>query len=167
MASFDYVCRHRSNNLTAVLIAIPRRFQFHELAIPSCIWSYTSNDVLSNERLHRICCYRYVVFVRPLLEALQKLQLPYEESLSLIRLTSIEADLQVSVQAWMGTGLIKVKQRTHRSVLREIVSAMNEYFRMSSVPTNIMPCVFFLVIGGLMVIFTVSMLLRPKHLLIN
>ena len=97
-------------------------------------------------------------FREALLGAFQKLQLPYEESLSLIRLTSIEADLQVSVQAWMGTGLIKVKQRTHRSVLREIVSAMNEYFRMSSVPTNIMPCVFFLVIGGLMVIFTVSML---------
>ena len=80
-------------------------------------------------------------FREALLEALQKLQLPYEESLSLIRLTSIEADLQVSVQGWLGTGLIKVKQRAHRSVLREIVNAMNEYFRMSSVPTNMITCV--------------------------
>ena len=87
-----------------------------------------------------------------------KLQLPYEESLSLIRLTSIEADLQVSVQGWLGTGLIKVKQRAHRSVLREIVNAMNEYFRISSVPTNMITCVCSVVIGGFMVIFTVSML---------
>ena len=61
-------------------------------------------------------------FREALLEALQKLQLPYEESVSLIRLTSIDADLQVSVQGWMGTGLIKVKQRAHRTVLRKIVS---------------------------------------------
>ena len=97
-------------------------------------------------------------FREALVEALQKLQLPYEESLSLIRLTSIEADLQVSVQAWRGTGLIKVKQRAHRSVLREIVNAMNEYFRMSSVPTNMIPCVFSVIIGVFMVISTVSML---------
>ena len=97
-------------------------------------------------------------FREALLEVLQKLQLPYEESLSLIRLTSIEADLQVSVQGWLGTGLIKVKQRAHRSVLREIVNAMNEYFRISSVPTNMITCVCSVVIGGFMVIFTVSML---------
>ena len=93
-----------------------------------------------------------------LLEALQKLQLPYEESLSLIRLTSIEADLQVSVQAWMGTGLIKVKQRAHRAVLREIVNAMNEHFRISSVPTNMITCVFLLVMGVFAIILGVGML---------
>ena len=97
-------------------------------------------------------------FREALIEALQKLQLPYEESLSLIRLTSIEADLQVSVQGWMGTGLIKVKQRAHGSVLREIVNVMNEHFRMSSVSTNMIPCIFSVVIGVFMVIFVISML---------
>ena len=97
-------------------------------------------------------------FREALVEALQKLQLPYEESVSLVRLTSIEADLQVSVQAWMGTGLIKMKQRTHRSVLKEIIKAMNEHFRMSSVSTNMIPCIFFVIIGVFMVIFAVSML---------
>ena len=97
-------------------------------------------------------------FREALVKALQKLQLPYEESLSLIRLTSIEADLQVSVQGWMGTGLIKVKQRAHRTVLREIVKAMNEHFRMSAVSTNMISCVFSVVIGGFMVIYVVNML---------
>ena len=97
-------------------------------------------------------------FREALIEALQRLQLPYEESVSLIRLTSIEADLQVSVQGWMGTGLIKIKQRAHRSVLKEIVNAMNEHFRISSVPTNMITCVFLLVMGIFMVIFAVSML---------
>ena len=97
-------------------------------------------------------------FREALIEALRRLELPYEESLSLIRLTSIEADLQVSVHAWVGTGIIKVKQRTHRSVLGEIVNTMNEHFRISSLPTNMITCVFLLVMGGFMVIFAVGML---------
>ncbi len=97
-------------------------------------------------------------FREALIEVLQKLQLPYEESLSLIRLTSIEADLQVSVQGWMGTGFIKIKQRAHGSVLKEIANEMNEHFRISSVPTNMITCVFLLVMGVFMVIFAVSLL---------
>ncbi len=101
-------------------------------------------------------------FREALIEVLQKLQLPYEESLSLIRLTSIEADLQVSVQGWMGTGQIKVKQRTHSSVLREIVKAMNDHFRVSSVPTNMITCIFLLIMGGFMVMFAIGILFIPN-----
>jgi len=74
-----------------------------------------------------------------------------------MRLTSIEADLQVVVQSWTGTALIKVKQRTHRSALREIVNTMNEYFRTSSVSTNMIPCIFFLVMGIFEVLFAIAM----------
>jgi hypothetical protein len=97
-------------------------------------------------------------FREALLAALQKLQFPYEESLSVIRLTSIEADLQVSVQSWMGTGIIKVKQRAHQPVLREVVNEMNEYFRISSVPTNMISSVFDLVTGAIVVILAIGII---------
>jgi hypothetical protein len=87
-------------------------------------------------------------FREALLAVLQRLQLPYEESLSVIRLTSIDADLQVAVQSWMGTGTIKVRQRGHRSVLKKVVNAMNDYFRTSTVSTNMITCVFWVVAGG-------------------
>ena len=96
-------------------------------------------------------------FREALLAALQKLEFSYEESLSVIRLTSVEADLQVSVQSWMGTGIIKVKQRAHQPVLREVVNAMNEYFRISSLPTNMISCVFDLVTGTIVVILAIGM----------
>ena len=95
-------------------------------------------------------------FREALLAALQKLEFSYEESLSVIRLTSVEADLQVSVQSWMGTGIIKVKQRAHQPVLREVVNEMNEYFRISSVPTNMISCVFNLVAGAIAVILAIG-----------
>ena len=97
-------------------------------------------------------------FREALLATLQKLQLPYEESLSLIRLTSINADLQVAVQSWMGTGIIKVKQNTHKPVLRKVVNEMNEYFRNSFVPRNMISCVFCLVSGGITVVFAIGMI---------
>ena len=97
-------------------------------------------------------------FREALIEVLQKLQLPYEESLSSIRFTSVRVDLQVSVQGWIGTGIINIKQGAYRFMLREVVNSMNEYFRMSSVPTNMITCVFFVAAGGLMVIAAIGVL---------
>ena len=67
-------------------------------------------------------------FREALLTTLEKLQLPYKITLFTIRLTSVEADLQVSTQSGMGVQ-IKVKQRQHHSQLAEIVAAMNEHFQ--------------------------------------
>ena len=103
-------------------------------------------------------------FREALIAALEKLQLSYEESLSAIRLTSIEADLQVSIQSRMGTGLIKVKQRAHRSYLKEIANAMNEYFGMSSVSINITFCIFSLVTGVFDILIAVAMFFLGRHL---
>ena len=102
-------------------------------------------------------------FREALLAALEKRQLPYEEKLSAIRLTSIEADLQVIVQSWMGTGLIKVKQRAHRSHLKEIVKAMNEYFSASSVSINMRSSIFQLAAGIFEVLIAIVMFLVGRH----
>ena len=96
-------------------------------------------------------------FREALLAALQKLQLPYEESLSVIRLTSIDANLQVAVLTWTGAGIIRVKRRAHQPVLKQVVDGMNEYFRNTSVPTKMMPCVLYLVTGGIMVLVAIGM----------
>ncbi len=100
-----------------------------------------------------------------LLASLQKLELPYEETLSTIRLTSVEADLQVSVQSWMGSGQLKIKQRGQGALLAKIAEAMNEYFRISSVPTNLTTCIFYLVMGILMVIGGIGMFLFFQRIL--
>jgi len=97
-------------------------------------------------------------FREALISALHKLNLPFEERLSGMRLTSVEADLQVAVQSWMGTGQIKLKGSKDRSLLSQIVSAMNEHFRTSSTQTNMTSCVFYTIMGIFLVIFAVGML---------
>ena len=97
-------------------------------------------------------------FREALLAALDKLQLPYEESLSSIRLTSIEADLQVAIQPWLGSGIIKIKQREHRSLLAEIVAEMNTHFSLSSGPIKHITFIFYVIMGAFMVIGGIGML---------
>ena len=99
-----------------------------------------------------------ISFREALLAALEKLQLPYEESLSTMRLTSINADLQVSIQSWLGAGVLKIKQRKHRSVLSEIVTEMNRHFSLSSGPIKLITCIFYLIMGILMVIASIGMM---------
>ncbi len=96
-----------------------------------------------------------ITFREALITTLDKLQLSYEGTLSSIRLTSIrltsvDADLQVAVVSWLGSGMIKIKQREHRTLLTQIVSEMNTYFRMSSTPSNLILCIIELVFGILM-----------------
>jgi hypothetical protein len=95
-----------------------------------------------------------------LLAALDKLQLPYEESLSSIRLTSVEADLQVAVQSWTGTGQIKVRPGRHGPLLKKIVQAMSDYFRTDAVETNLIMCVFFLILGIFSIFMAAATLFR-------
>ncbi len=97
-------------------------------------------------------------FREALLAALEKLQLPYKESLSSIRLPSIDADLQVAVQSWVGTGQIKVKPSKHRLLLTEIIKAMNDYFRTSSARPNVIFCVSAIIFGILVVFMAVDLL---------
>ncbi len=104
-------------------------------------------------------------FREALLNALEKLQLPCEETLSTMRLTSIDADLQVSIQSWLGSGMIKIKQREHRQLLTEIVAEMNKHFSVSSAPVKLTTCIFYVVMGGLMVIGGIGMVLLFSKIL--
>ena len=99
-------------------------------------------------------------FREGLLAALEKLQLPYEESLSSIRLTSLGVDLQVAIQSWMGSGQIKVGKGHHALLLKEIVQAMHKYFRTTAVETNMISCVLYVIIGIFVLLMTAASVFR-------
>ncbi|MGO9121837.1 MAG: hypothetical protein ACLQPD_30020 [Desulfomonilaceae bacterium] len=88
-----------------------------------------------------------------LLASLKKLNFPHEETLAMVRLLTIGADLQVAVQSWIGTGQLKMKQRQFAGVLSEIVRGMNEYYQSGAVSKmNLTCCIFYLVVGVLMLL---------------
>jgi hypothetical protein len=97
-------------------------------------------------------------FREGLLAVLAELQLPHEESLSVLRLPSVGTDLQVAVAAWMGTGQIKVKRGGQRGLLAKIAKGTNGYYRHKAVPTNLTCCVIYVLLGGVTAAFMVRFL---------
>jgi hypothetical protein len=89
-----------------------------------------------------------ISFREGLLHSLKKLNLPYEETLSAVKLPTLGADLLVAVQSWIGTGQLKMKQRQFSKVLSDIVKGMNEYYQSGAVSqVNLTCCIFYAVIG--------------------
>lgn len=88
--------------------------------------------------------------------ALNQNNIQFEEQLSLIKLTDINADLQVSVQSWVGTGQLKLKKSKDKYLLAKLVSSINEYFISNSVKPNNTTSIFYIVMGLFMLVFSGS-----------
>jgi uncharacterized protein len=93
-------------------------------------------------------------FREGLLASLKGLNLEHEETLSVLRLPAMGADLQVAVQSWMGTAQIKMRQRKFHAVLHDIVRAMNDYYRNAEIPKiNLTSCIFYVIVGVFLLVF--------------
>jgi hypothetical protein len=86
-------------------------------------------------------------FRQALYSVLKNLKLPFEERLSKLRLTSIDADLEVNIASWMGTASLRVKQPEHQKTLDQIAKALQIYFDGSHVSINMTTCVYYTIFG--------------------
>jgi hypothetical protein len=94
-----------------------------------------------------------------LVYSLDKLGIPYEERLSAMHLPSVDADLQVAVQSWMGVGQIKMKKAKDSEILHQIVDVMSEHFRASPTESPIITSLFQTISGGFILVIAVGLLL--------
>jgi hypothetical protein len=86
-------------------------------------------------------------FRAALVSTLTKLNVPYEETISRLRLTEINADLQATVVAAMGTGQLRIKPKQHNPLLKQISDGMNEYYKSNPSEVNQNGYVFYTIIG--------------------
>jgi hypothetical protein len=90
-------------------------------------------------------------FREALTNALSKLNLPFQETVAKIKLTSLDADLQANVISWMGTAQIRIKQWQHARYIKEIAKAMDEYYKTNPVKVSYVAFMVHLLLGGLLV----------------
>ncbi len=86
-------------------------------------------------------------FRQALYTVLNDLQLPFEERLSKLRLTSLDADLEANVASWMGVANLRIKQREHQETLKRVAEALKNYFAGSHVSINMVTCVYYIILG--------------------
>jgi hypothetical protein len=94
-------------------------------------------------------------FRNALLNALNKLNFPFQESISKIKLTSPDADLQATVASGMGTAQIRIKQQQYIRYTKDIANAMNEYYKSNPVKVNNFTFIIFLLLGILTIAFVI------------
>ena len=84
--------------------------------------------------------------------ALNKLNLPFQETISKIQLVELKTDLQATVTAWIGMAQINIKQREHTHYTKQIATEMNNYYETIPVKVNNTAFIFYLTFGILMLI---------------
>ena len=87
--------------------------------------------------------------------SLKKNELAFEEQLSAIKLTSINAHLQIAIQSWIGAGQLKLKKKNDKSVLPQIISGMNDFYIENDIKPNNITSAFYTIMGIFMLIFAV------------
>lgn len=88
-------------------------------------------------------------FRQALYAVLEDLRLPFEERLSKLHLTSIDADLEANVAGWMGIANLRIKQYEEQETLKRIADGLNRYFAASNVSINMVTCVYYIILGVL------------------
>lgn len=83
-------------------------------------------------------------------DALDRLEIPFEERLSKVVLLDSNAELKVTAQGRMGVATLNIKPRTERARLQRIIAAMREDFTSGTVGINMATCYFYVSFGLLM-----------------
>jgi hypothetical protein len=97
-------------------------------------------------------------FQEALRSALNRLNLPFEENIFRIRLTSLDAELKASVQFSLGSAELAIKPPAHRSTLNNIVDAMNDYYKTTPCKINRTTSIYFVMSSAIAIIFLVSLI---------
>jgi len=96
-------------------------------------------------------------FRQVLHRTLNKLDLPFDESLSRLRLTTLDADLQVGIQPSMGTAHLRIKKNEHADTFKKIVDSLREDFAGSTGQFDTTMCSIYVVFGVLLLVASTFM----------
>jgi len=85
--------------------------------------------------------------------SLKRINQPFEEKLSAIKLTAINTILQIAIQSWIGSAQLRLKQSKDTKLLTEIIAGMNEYYINNNIKPNNVISTFYILIGFFMLVF--------------
>jgi hypothetical protein len=93
---------------------------------------------------------------RAIRDALQRLNLPYQESNKLFRLTTLSADLSSSFAGLPGVWRIKMKRHRFSPTLKDVVRLMNIRFGSVAGKVNLLAGVVYGILGGIFIVLALS-----------
>jgi hypothetical protein len=90
-------------------------------------------------------------FREGIIDTLDKMEIPFEETLGGIYLSSIGANLKVAIQSSMGTAQISIRPRKFNPTLNKIAKGLSNYYQTYPTSANFTICYFYTILGLLLV----------------
>jgi hypothetical protein len=95
------------------------------------------------------------LFRQGLISTLENLEIPFEENLSGLYLSSIDASLLVPKPSWFGVVPIRVRPRKFKGVLRKIAGGMSSYYQTNNGSINLTTSYVYLIVSAFMMLLSV------------
>jgi hypothetical protein len=93
-------------------------------------------------------------FRTSLLQSLVKLNIKYTETMNKIKLDEIGTEINISFQEWMGTGMIRIKNKK-TDILKNIVSEIRIYISENNLSPKKVTAIFFLIFSVLFLLVSI------------
>ncbi len=84
--------------------------------------------------------------------SLKKNNLNFEEQLSVIKLTGIDATLKIEINSWNGVAKLKFEKNKDSSNLQKIIGGIDEYYKNNVIPPNYITSILYISFGLMMLI---------------
>jgi hypothetical protein len=95
-------------------------------------------------------------FRNSIIYSLNKNSIKFEEKMNKIELVEINNELNISFTAWIGSGMIKLKNKKDAIVFNGIIDSIKQYFRENSIKAKKIIAVFYLIFGAIFVLIGIG-----------
>jgi hypothetical protein len=105
---------------------------------------------------YSIYCVNDIDFREAVIFSLNNASVKFEEKMNKIELTELNNELSIAFVSWVGTGMIKLKNKKDKVIFINIIDGMKQFFKEKNIKAKKMIAIFYLIIGILFIIFAVG-----------
>jgi hypothetical protein len=117
---------------------------------------------------YSIYCITDEEFRKALLFSLNNNLIKFNEKFNKIELFELNNELNISFASWIGTGMIKLKNKKDKLILKKIIDDIKQYFKNNEIKTKKIMAIFYLIFGIVFIMlgigFTIFMIRIGKYL---
>jgi hypothetical protein len=105
---------------------------------------------------YSIYCVTDEDFRKAIIFSLNNNSIRFNEKFNKIELIELNNELNISFASWMGTGMIKIKNRKDKLILKKAVDDIRQYFKVNDIKTKKTIAVFYLIFGIIFIALSVG-----------
>jgi hypothetical protein len=105
---------------------------------------------------YSIYCVSDTDFRNAVIFSLNNNSIKYEEKMNKIELVDINNELNISFTAWIGTGMIKLKNKKDKLIFLNIMNGIKQYFRENKIHPKKIIAIFYLIFGFVFILFSIG-----------